>query len=795
MIETTGKYTEKINSIERYIDATVRISGKEYGTDRIRSFKYQGNIGDNGFAIGSVNASTVEIVMDSLIEGLQTEDEVGLATGVKDEPLIPLGVFFLTEIKPDRNSNVTILKAADKMIYLNGKYVSKLQYPAQTRDVVNEICTTVGIEWIPSFVGGGKVISNAPKECTYREMLSYVAQIENSFVIFDRQGRLSFRKLQRNDARITKDQYFVKGLEVNDIDYKVDGISVDLKQEGEDKIIATGSATGNQLRLTNPFMTQNYLDTLHSEIKGIAFKPFKLKWRGNPAIEVGDWVQVESYDDHYIGVPVLNLSIEFNGGLRSDISADVKPIGATTYEYKGTLQKQIEFLDARIGADGTRIYADVIEPKDPKEGDSWFKPNGAYTDLYIFENGKWELKVSTGNVEELVTKITEDEILAPRLVAAIAKIIELDAKSITSGELRAGIIKDQTGLNSWNLETGEFNLNGGNVNINAKSVTQKVSDEVRTQLSDPDIHARFKGDDGTGISKTTIEYASSKITTPPSSFTGQMPTIEDGDYLWTKTTWYYTDGNMKTGYSVSKVGRDGADGTDGKKGRGVKEIVNLYYLSDSRDKLIGGDWIETQPNWEQGKHIWTKQRILFDDNTETETNALLLEPLNNLLEDSEAVKQELETITSEFTQTAESVVMGIVSNYSKITDLENLKAEITNQLITDKNGFNFEFKSLEEKLTHLGKEVSLQKKWIRLVDGEIHMGRDDSPIDTVYTNKSLEFRYNGTTVAQFTNDVLTVRNIEVKNQLKLTDNWAIRPGAYITDKGYNLDDVWLGGEV
>lgn len=249
-------------------------------------------------------------------------------------------------------------------------------------------------------------------------------------------------------------------------------------------------------------------------------------------------------------------------------------------------------------------------------------------------------------------------------------------------------------------------------------------------------------------------------------------------------------------YKWSKIkgdpGKDGADGLQGKNGRGIKETTNLYYLSDSAGSTVGGDWTETQPQWQQGKYIWMKQRTLFDDGTQTESKAILLENLTGILKDTEAVKQELETVTSKFIQTAEAVTMGIVSNYSKITDLENLKAEITNQLVTDKNGFNFEFKTLEQKLTQLGNEVSLQKKWIRLVDGEIHMGREDSPIDTVYTSKSLEFRYNGATVAEFTNDFLNVRNVEIKNQLRLTSSWAIRPGEYIQGKGYNLNDVWIG---
>ena len=79
------------------------------------------------------------------------------------------------------------------------------------------------------------------------------------------------------------------------------------------------------------------------------------------------------------------------------------------------------------------------------------------------------------------------------------------------------------------------------------------------------------------------------------------------------------------------------------------------------------------------------------------------------------------------------------------------------------------------------------------MEGEILIGKSDSPITSVYTNDALEFRYNNQMVARFTNEVLEVRNIAVENQVAFFDRWAIRKGAYINGVGYNLNDVWIGG--
>ena len=91
-----------------------------------------------------------------------------------------------------------------------------------------------------------------------------------------------------------------------------------------------------------------------------------------------------------------------------------------------------------------------------------------------------------------------------------------------------------------------------------------------------------------------------------------------------------------------------------------------------------------------------------------------------------------------------------------------------------------------------GETIVEQNQFIRLENGEIIIGKSDSPIVSVYTNNALEFRYNGVTVARFTNEVLEVRNIAVENQLKLHDNWAWRRGEQQSGGGYNLNLIYLG---
>ena len=76
------------------------------------------------------------------------------------------------------------------------------------------------------------------------------------------------------------------------------------------------------------------------------------------------------------------------------------------------------------------------------------------------------------------------------------------------------------------------------------------------------------GKDGVGIRATTVVYASSTSgTVPPSSgWASQIPSVPAGQYLWTRTTWSYTDNTSETGFSVAKMGETGQKGNRGEPG-------------------------------------------------------------------------------------------------------------------------------------------------------------------------------------------------------------------------------------
>lgn len=102
-----------------------------------------------------------------------------------------------------------------------------------------------------------------------------------------------------------------------------------------------------------------------------------------------------------------------------------------------------------------------------------------------------------------------------------------------------------------------------------------------------------------------------------------IPTVNPGEYLWTRTTWFYSDGTSEQGFSVAKMGEQGPkgdrgnDGIPGKNGIGIRNTSVLYGLSTS-ETVPPTSWYQNPPALVKGQWFWTKTVWTYTDNT-TET--------------------------------------------------------------------------------------------------------------------------------------------------------------------------------
>ncbi len=78
----------------------------------------------------------------------------------------------------------------------------------------------------------------------------------------------------------------------------------------------------------------------------------------------------------------------------------------------------------------------------------------------------------------------------------------------------------------------------------------------------------INGQNGTSVtvssSSVTYQVGNSGTTKPTGSWVADVPSVPNGQYLWTKTVVTYSDGKSTTSYSVSYKGTNGTNGTNGK---------------------------------------------------------------------------------------------------------------------------------------------------------------------------------------------------------------------------------------
>ena len=470
MLEVTSDYIKAIENHLRVFEANFDLNGKRYTKTKIASATYDSSIGNsNDFTIGGGYINSLEIEIKEIIEGLQEMMPATMSVAIAGKT-VPLGKFFVTEVKLDRNDKKTKIKLQDEFVRLSGAYDSQLTYPAYTRDILSEIVRLTGITTDTNIQLVNDQVAKKLEKTSYREALVYLAQLSGSFVRFNRNGKLDFIKLKTTSRHITKDMYKPGGLERDEIPYRLKGIEC----KSADKVVyKSGLSTGNIMKLKNPWVTQEILDRVFNEYRDFNFYPYTLSWRGDMAMESGDWVTVHWDENIYFDIPMLSYKLSFDGGLSAHSSGNAAGVAQGTYKYKGSMQRQIEYLDELITKQGS-MYLDTSSPTKPKNGDIWFKPNGGYVEMWERVEGSWVKKADSANVGEIVNTMTTDELLAKKVSAAIGNYITLNAKNITAGDLDLARLRIMNGLQEIvSVRDGKVVMNIDKLTINSKDVATK----------------------------------------------------------------------------------------------------------------------------------------------------------------------------------------------------------------------------------------------------------------------------------------------------------------------------------
>ncbi|HGK2696297.1 TPA: tail fiber domain-containing protein [Streptococcus pneumoniae] len=331
-------------------ERTLAIRVGDYASRDIKeaSFEY-GYIKGDTYKPGGTCAGSGKITFTSIITTFNKLDtlhpEIGLLVGDTYQ-WVKMGEYFINDIEIDRNRNTTTLELMDGMFKLNREYVTDLHFPAEVREVIQEICLKTGIELANDYFGISAMryhIEQVPegKKLSFRDMLSAMTQMIGMSCFFNREGKMEIRDLTESNITINADSYFLHGLTKSEIEYQIAGITC----KTDKKSLTVGMKTGRSLELDNVFMTQSALNDLYYKLKNLTYYPYNLNYQGHLLLEVGQWVTIQTNKKETFKVPVLSQSFTFKGGLRGRISADSKAGNDTQYSYEGTITKHIKQQD------------------------------------------------------------------------------------------------------------------------------------------------------------------------------------------------------------------------------------------------------------------------------------------------------------------------------------------------------------------------------------------------------------------------------------------------------------------
>jgi hypothetical protein len=478
---------------------------------------------DSYFYVGGAIASKIEVSMftksQKFVKGTEVRFEIG-ATADGTIEWIPMGYFTIKEQKKDRN--LLTFTAYDRLESKLAKaYKSKIvKYPVESKEFLTDISEQTGVEFDTSKLSDSLMIdkiltvNDQSGEKTYKEpfdgftmqqVVGYIAQLHGTFAICDRNGKVTFRwyealttdypgKIGDTAGSYLKDQnlsfiyntieflkeshtYLIKtnryfdDLLQSETMCQISGISCDTENNHYE------SGTNINTNLSNPVMTQEWLNKILKKIKDMSYYPVSFSFMGDPRLDVGDVVTIVDAKNNLIDVPVMQHTITFDGGLLSEVASygfeeketkspseialqrvkdDVLSLQEITAK-KATFN-QLNAVDAKI----TNLQASSITVND---ANILF----ARLDKANIQQG-WITSVMIGDAQITDAKIQDmsaDKLTAGILDAEKVTLINLDAGSITTGTITGldAIFNRSFTVNSPYSDTQSFIIEANQNNI------------------------------------------------------------------------------------------------------------------------------------------------------------------------------------------------------------------------------------------------------------------------------------------------------------------------------------------
>lgn len=322
------------------------------------------------------NEAIVKFIMPSVViplEGGKFRVEQGIKVG-NEYNFIPMGTFYISQIEEIEGTRQFTITGYDRSKRLEKDYVPTITLPTTVEAVVRDICTQCNIVLDETFVFP-EIAIETMYDGNCKETLKYMAGLMGKNVKINRDDKLTFywytqvgigsdettavlgqavlgKMVLGNSGgsgsyyQISQSMQYMSGFKKT----TVEDITIGSLTSGtEENTLVSG--VGRGIKFLNPYMTQEILDGIYENIGGFTYTPSTTKFNGNPAIEIGDVIQVQDRQGVYHNIIVsghdivltgMNATITSKGSTEADIVMKQSPTEIKLNKMYNTLQQSFK---------------------------------------------------------------------------------------------------------------------------------------------------------------------------------------------------------------------------------------------------------------------------------------------------------------------------------------------------------------------------------------------------------------------------------------------------------------------
>ena len=302
-------YANKLQSIEQEVSA---VKGKMFGA--VVSYK-----------------STIKLIDVKNVVQVNVGAKASPQIGINGE-LLPMTPVYISSNTFDEVKGIRTLIGEDAIGFTD-KYIwndikNDLGDTFIIQDVFAAIASKIGTEFmitgeLPNVNAVyTKATFNVNGDETLRQILTAAAEATGAMVFINGNGKMEIKMLSNTIAlAIDKNVQFDLSTEPSS---SLSGIiSIN---ELNDMISVGNNSSYVSVISVNPFIdptddsSQGKLQNLFVKYQGNTFYPYKLKWRGNPALEIGDKIRLTLRDGSVIDTWYLGEKVKYTGGMSAESS-------------------------------------------------------------------------------------------------------------------------------------------------------------------------------------------------------------------------------------------------------------------------------------------------------------------------------------------------------------------------------------------------------------------------------------------------------------------------------------------